>query len=83
MFRKRLRRKFEEVGKFDDLFIPAKKDKTGKRFGFVRFASKGKRSERLEKLNNIWIDSFVIRAYIPRFERSMVRDGGRVEKKIL
>lgn len=71
----RLRRKFEEVGKVEDLFLPAKKDKCGNRFGFVRFVKDGEGSRLLEKLNHIWIDSYVIRAFIPRFERPKAVNG--------
>lgn len=63
-----LRRRFEEVGRVVDLFIPAKRDKVGKRFGFV-FWKGGEEERLLEKLNKVWIGSFVIRAFRPRFER--------------
>lgn len=54
-----------------DIFIPTKRDRSGKRFGFVRFKGVEGCMERLEKLNKIWVDSFVIRAFIPRFTRLM------------
>lgn len=73
----RLRRKFEEAGKVLDLFIPTKRDKSGKRFGFVRYAIAGEEGSLLTKLNNIWIDSYVIRVSCPRFERPTESRGTR------
>lgn len=64
-----LRRKFEVVGKVKEVFIPAKRDKAGNRFGFVRFCREGKEGEILVKLNKVWIDSYIIRAFLPRYER--------------
>lgn len=47
-----LRRRFEKIGKVADIFIPGKRDKVGKRFGFVRFR-KGEGEDRLlVRLNN-------------------------------
>ncbi|KAL8526115.1 hypothetical protein ACS0TY_015369 [Phlomoides rotata] len=60
---------FSAVGEVLDIFCPKKKDKRGKPFGFVRFSAKLEADKVLEKLNNIWIDSYKIRAYIPRFNR--------------
>lgn len=65
----RLRRKFEEVGKVVEVFIPAKRDKQGHKFGFVRFAVRGGSRHLLDKLNKVWVDSFVIRAFVPRFAK--------------
>lgn len=63
-----LRRKFEKVGRVEDIFIPGKRDKAGKRFGFVRFR-KGEGADRiLEQLNNVWIGSYIIRAFEPKFD---------------
>lgn len=76
----RLRQKFEEAGKVVDIFIPAKRDRSGKRFGFVRFEGAEACNERLEKLNNTWIDSFVIRAFIPRFPRPTEDQGEGIRR---
>lgn len=55
-----LRKKFGGVGRAEDLFIPGKKAKLGKRFGFVRFSDGGDEEEILEKLNKIWVGSYII-----------------------
>lgn len=70
-----LRGGFEEVGRVEDIFIPTKKDKMGYRLGFVRFRRSGDEDCMIEKLNKIWIESFIIRAWKPRFERSKVLSG--------
>lgn len=63
--------RFEKVGRVVDLFIPSKKDKWGSRFGFVRFQRTAGDDILLDRLNRIWIGSFIIRASKPRFERSL------------
>lgn len=71
-----LRKKFEEVGRVKDIFIPEKRDK---RFGFVRFKGLGDEGRILEEINNLWMGSFIIRASRPRFERPILsrKVGGR------
>lgn len=65
----RLRTKFEEVGKVVDLFLPKKLDKAGKPFGFVRFADYYDEDDILRALNNVWIESYKIRAFPPKYDR--------------
>lgn len=64
-----LRRNFEPVGRVEDIFLPEKRDKMGKRFGFVRFRQIEEPGRILERLNKVWIGSYIIRAFLPRFER--------------
>lgn len=64
-----LREKFEKIGRVEDIFIPKKRDKKGNRFGFVRFTNQIDRGRALDQLNNTWIGSFIIRAFVPKFER--------------
>lgn len=66
---KTLWKKFNVVGKVLDLYCPQKRDKIGKPFGFVRFPEDHNTSSILEDLNNIWIDSYKLRVFIPKFER--------------
>lgn len=73
-----LRRRIEVVGRVVDLYIPAKRDKFGNKFGFVRFDSRVGLDRKLEGLNNIWIGLHKIRAFILRFERPLeTKDGMR------
>lgn len=76
----RLWRKFEEVGKVVDVFIPTKRDQNGHRFGFVRMADVAEGSGMLKKLNNVWVDSFIIRAFVPRFFRAGMENSGMKAK---
>lgn len=64
-----LRGKFEGIGRVEDIFIPTKRDKKGNRFGFVRFSDQIDRGRTLEKLNNTWVGSFIIRAFVPKYGR--------------
>lgn len=67
-----LHAKFNGVGKVLDVYCPGKQDKEGNRFGFVRFSGDQDFDEEkvLSMLNNIWIGSYNIRAYLPKFERN-------------
>lgn len=75
-------RRFEEVGKVEDVCIPAKRDKSGKRFGFVRFARREESRGILERLNKVWVGSYVIRAFIPRFVRPSEKARGWKAKEV-
>lgn len=72
---------FQKIGDVRVIFCPKKRDKAGKLFGFIRFSMKHAEEELLNKLNNIWIGFYKLRAFIPRFERENVVT--RKEKKIL
>lgn len=77
-----LRRRFETIGKVPDLFIPAKRDKKGKHFAFVRFRRGEGEDSLLTLLNNIWIGSFIIRAFVPRFIRTEAKKLGTVKGRL-
>lgn len=72
-----IRKKFSEIGNVIDLFKPQKNDKSGKPFGFVRFGTGIDKEIILSGLNNTWIGSYKIRAYVPKY------DGNLQEKKIV
>lgn len=62
-----LRRMFAEWGKVVDVFIPTKKNKEGKAFGFVRFKEVQYPFELEKRLDQIWIGTYKIRANWTRF----------------
>lgn len=64
-----LKSKLNEVGPVMDFFCPKKKDKRGNPFGFVRYPKFLDERSLLLDLNNIWFDSYKLRAYIPRYNR--------------
>ncbi|KAL8536824.1 hypothetical protein ACS0TY_012119 [Phlomoides rotata] len=76
---KELYRKFKEIGSVRDVFIPKRRDKSGTRFGFVRFGGNVDRMGMEQKLNNIWIGSFKIRANLSKFARTSEKQKLRVE----
>jgi hypothetical protein len=55
-----------------EVYIPAKTDRQGKRFGFARFADVDDVQSLLEKIEGTWIGTFKIRANISRFKRGDV-----------
>ncbi|XP_057793137.1 uncharacterized protein LOC131009745 [Salvia miltiorrhiza] len=71
-----LERRFRNLGKVIDIFRPRKRDIKGKSFGFVRFDKDSDRESILKEMNNIWLGSYKLRAYIPRFERPPLKHSG-------
>nr|KAJ0213700.1 hypothetical protein LSAT_V11C400222220 [Lactuca sativa] len=61
---------FQQYGMIVDLYIAKKRSKSNNRFGFVRFIRIRDPSAFAQKLNEIWIGSFKIRANIARFQRN-------------
>ncbi|KAK2442416.1 hypothetical protein QL285_013611 [Trifolium repens] len=70
--------KFARFGRVGEVFIPAKVDKQGKRFGFVKFREVRDATELLRCISNIWIDSFKLRINLSKFHPEEV-DGQRRE----
>ncbi|CAK8570132.1 unnamed protein product [Lathyrus sativus] len=60
---------FREYDNVKEVVIPPKRNKLGKRFGFVRFTDIDDVRVLALKLDNIFIDSVKIHANIPRFPR--------------
>ncbi|GLT94098.1 hypothetical protein SLE2022_118570 [Rubroshorea leprosula] len=61
---KALWNRFQECGRVGDVFVPARRDRWGKRFGFVRMLGV-KDVQQLEgSLNQIWIGSYKLRVKV-------------------
>nr|GFA24313.1 nucleotide-binding alpha-beta plait domain-containing protein [Tanacetum cinerariifolium] len=60
-----------QYGHVVDSFIPNKKSKTGKRFGFVKFINVFSEERLINNLCTVWIDRFKLHANIARFQRPM------------
>ncbi|XP_058755922.1 uncharacterized protein LOC131629137 [Vicia villosa] len=60
---------FKKMGDIDEVYIPNKKDKRGRRYGFVRFVNV--KDDRLlaTKLDNVFLEGRKLFANIPRFQR--------------
>lgn len=76
-----LEKRFSKAGNVEDIYIPTKRDKIGNNFGFVRFLTGGGGEELLRRLNQIWLGSYKLRVYYPRFDRQPERRGREGEKK--
>ncbi|GKV51081.1 hypothetical protein SLEP1_g57759 [Rubroshorea leprosula] len=55
---------FQMYGKVVDVYLPRKRDKRGKRFGFVRMIGVNNEMQMERRLNGIWIGSYKIRVKI-------------------
>lgn len=60
---------FMKWGRVVDVFIPNKKNKEGKSFGFVRFTEVAYPMELEKRLDQLWIGSYKIRANCTRYHR--------------
>jgi hypothetical protein len=52
-----------------EVFIPARRDRFGKRFGFARFAEVKDAELLLKKIEGTWFGTYKIRANVSRFKR--------------
>ncbi|GKB09099.1 nucleotide-binding alpha-beta plait domain-containing protein [Tanacetum coccineum] len=71
----------KQYGHVVDSFIPIKRSKTGKRFGFVRFINVFNEERLVNNLCTVWIDRFKLQANIARFHRPPVNGNKLHEKK--
>ncbi|XP_058734175.1 uncharacterized protein LOC131605900 [Vicia villosa] len=60
---------FKELGDIEEVFIPPKKDKFGRRYGFVRFLNVKDEVLLATKLDNVVLEGRKIFANLPRFSR--------------
>ncbi|KAK2430143.1 hypothetical protein P8452_43597 [Trifolium repens] len=61
---------FQGFGKVGEVYIPKKKDKKGKRFGFVKFKEVDDVEALSESLKEVWMGSFKLWVNLSRFKRS-------------
>ncbi|GJW57333.1 nucleotide-binding alpha-beta plait domain-containing protein [Tanacetum coccineum] len=71
----------KQYGYVVDSFIPSKRSKAGKRFGFVRFINVFNEERLVNNLCTVWIDRFKLHANIARFHRSPVNGNNSHAKK--
>ncbi|WJX67034.1 hypothetical protein P8452_51533 [Trifolium repens] len=60
---------FAKFGRVGEVYIPSKKDKWGRRFGFVKYLDVGNVEKLTLKLGEVWSGSFKLRINLSRFER--------------
>nr|GEW19607.1 nucleotide-binding alpha-beta plait domain-containing protein [Tanacetum cinerariifolium] len=63
-----------------DSFIPTKRSKNGKRFGFVRFINVFNHERLVNNLCTVWINRYKLHANITRFQRHPVSENKFVNK---
>ncbi|KAK2430753.1 hypothetical protein P8452_44114 [Trifolium repens] len=63
---------FAQFWRVAEVYIPAKKDRLGKRFGFARFLDVVDDLSLLEMIEETWFGSFKIRANISKFKKGDV-----------
>ncbi|GKC85849.1 nucleotide-binding alpha-beta plait domain-containing protein, partial [Tanacetum coccineum] len=81
VFAKKLSIACNQYGHVVDSFIPNKRSKNGKRFGFVRFINVYNEERLVNNLCTVWIDRHKLHANIARFQRPAVKKLGDGEKK--
>nr|GEW28263.1 RNA-directed DNA polymerase, eukaryota, reverse transcriptase zinc-binding domain protein [Tanacetum cinerariifolium] len=65
----------ELYGQVVDVFIPNRRSKNGKRFGFVRFIKVFDTERLANNLCTVWMGSYKIHANVARFQRPPVTNG--------
>nr|GEX00333.1 putative RNA-directed DNA polymerase, eukaryota, reverse transcriptase zinc-binding domain protein [Tanacetum cinerariifolium] len=71
----------KQYGHVVDTFIPSKRSKAWKRFGFVRFINVFNVERLVNNLCTIWVDRFKFHANIARFHRAPLNGNKFQEKK--
>jgi hypothetical protein len=61
--------KFARYGRVGEVYIPDKRDKQGRRFGFVKYRDIVDAREQLDLISNIWVGSFRLRVNLSRFAK--------------
>lgn len=69
---------FMKWGKVVDVFVPSKKNKEGKAFGFVRFKEVLFPNELERRLDQIWVGTYKLRVNYTRFSRN--KDMGGIQR---
>jgi hypothetical protein len=67
-------REFQKWGRVREVFIPNKRNKYGKRFGFVRFLDVKDPKSLETKLDNIKMNETKLHVNLPRFARQDEKD---------
>ncbi|GJX45385.1 nucleotide-binding alpha-beta plait domain-containing protein [Tanacetum coccineum] len=71
----------KQYGHVVDSFIPTKRSKNGKRFGFVRFINVFNEERLVNNLCTVWVDRYKLHANIARFQRPPDKKEGDGVKK--
>nr|GFA34656.1 RNA-directed DNA polymerase, eukaryota [Tanacetum cinerariifolium] len=71
----------KQYGHVLDTFIPNKRSKTGRRFGFVRFINVFNEERLVNNLCTVWIDRFKLHVNIARFYRTPFNEKKSITKK--
>ncbi|GKE44700.1 nucleotide-binding alpha-beta plait domain-containing protein [Tanacetum coccineum] len=71
----------KQYGHVVDTFIPTKRSKNGRRFGFVRFINVFNEERLVNNLCTVWIDRFKLHAIIARFHRPPLKEKNVIPKK--
>lgn len=64
---------FHSWGRVNDIYISPRRDKSGRRFGFVDFVDVNQPKVLEAKLDAIWIGTYKLRVNIPRFDSGAVK----------
>ncbi|GAB2274123.1 Serine arginine-rich splicing factor 2 [Dionaea muscipula] len=64
---------FSKFGVVKDVFIPKKRSKSGKRFGFVRYDSRIAADAAIQKTNGLWIHNKELKVKMAEYSRDMER----------
>jgi RNA recognition motif-containing protein len=72
--------KFAHYGRVGEVYIPEKRDKQGRRFGFVKYREVRDAKEHLQLLSNIWMGTYKLRVNLARFLKGAQAQQGKEQE---
>ncbi|MCI25192.1 RNA-binding protein 25-like, partial [Trifolium medium] len=74
----RLLRRYWKLG---EIYIPSKRDKHGKRFGFAKYVEVENSHNLLKKIEGTWMGTYKLRANLSKFKKGDGGAAGQVEQQ--
>ncbi|KAL4555547.1 hypothetical protein LXL04_038169 [Taraxacum kok-saghyz] len=74
---------FRRIGTVVDVFVARKRNKTGRKFGFVRFLKVQDVGKMEQELNNLWMNKFKLKANVAKYGRKDIKENPQNLKSVI
>ncbi|KAL4564110.1 hypothetical protein LXL04_028162 [Taraxacum kok-saghyz] len=78
----KLWQEFHRTGTVVDVFVAHKRNRVGRKFGFVRFLKISDNAKKEVELNNLWFDKFKLKANVAKYGRKEERTAPEIQHKL-
>ncbi|KAL4555405.1 hypothetical protein LXL04_038023 [Taraxacum kok-saghyz] len=78
----KLWQEFRRSGTVVDVFVARKRNRVGRKFGFVRFLKVTDIAKKESELNNLWLDKFKLKANLAKYGRKEERADPSYQQKL-